>query len=277
MTKVICVVNDVSKDGSTLKAEHGLSLWIELEHSNVLFDTGQSAEVLEHNLSVLGLLPIKLDALVFSHAHLDHTGGVAAIFPERTTIPLHAHSDLFRARYSLKDDVYKTIGISMKESELSHHFYLKLNDEPVEIAPNLWTTGSISNRSERAGSSKSHLIHDVNGWQHDPYLDDISLVLKTSAGNVLICGCCHAGILNTLYHVENVFGGPIIAVIGGTHLISAEDEYLDYLTSIFQDRYPNCQYYLNHCTGKKTIERLTERMGSQIRHFPAGEIVSFPL
>lgn len=276
MTKVICVVNDEVKEGSTLKAEHGLSLWIELEHSNVLFDTGQSPEVLGHNLSVLGLSPIKLDALVFSHAHLDHTGGVAAIFPERTTIPLHAHSDLFRARYSSKDDVYKFIGIPMKESELSHYFYLKLSEEPVEITPNLWTTGSISHRQERAGSSKSHMIHNESGWQPDPYLDDLSLVLKTPMGNVLICGCCHAGILNTLNHVENVFGDPVIAVVGGTHLISAEDEYLEYLISVLLDRYPNCQFYLNHCTGKKSIERLTERMGSQIHHFSAGEMVSIP-
>jgi 7,8-dihydropterin-6-yl-methyl-4-(beta-D-ribofuranosyl)aminobenzene 5'-phosphate synthase len=276
MTKIICVVNDEVMEGSGLKKEHGVSFWIEMQHANVLFDTGQSPEVLSHNLQVLGLIPINIDALVFSHAHYDHTGGVAAIFPERTTIPLYANSDLFRARYSSKDDVYKSIGMTMKESDLSHYFYLKLSDDPVEVKPGLWTTGTILERPERMGISKHHMVHTQAGWEHDPYQDDLSLELKTSAGNVLICGCCHAGILNTLYHTEKVFGGPIIGVIGGTHLISADDQYLDHIVDVFQDRYPDCNFYLNHCTGKNVLERLTEKLGDRIQMFPAGSAVEFP-
>lgn len=275
MTKITCVVNDVVKEGSDLKAEHGLSLWIELEHTSVLFDTGQSAEVLSHNLQVLGLAPIHIDSLIISHAHDDHTGGMAAIFPERRTMPLFGQSSLFKGRYSAKNDVYKSVGMAIKESDLSHYFYMKLSDEPVEVAPNLWTTGAIVERPEAMGASKHHFIHTTSGWEPDPYTDDLSLVLKTSAGNVLICGCCHAGLLNTLNHAEKVFGGPFIAVLGGTHLNSLGDEYLDHIISEFEARYPDCQFYLNHCTGKNAIDRLTERIGERVHDFVAGSVVEF--
>ena len=275
MTKITCVVNDVVKEDSDLKAEHGLSLWIEMEHTSVLFDTGQSAEVLSHNLQVLGLSPIHIDALIISHAHDDHTGGVAAIFPERRTIPLYGQSSLFKARYSAKNEVYKSVGMDIKESDLSHYFYMKLSDERVEVAHNLWTTGAIVERPEPMGSSKHHLIHTPAGWEPDPYEDDLSMVLKTSVGNVLICGCCHAGLLNTLNHAEKFFGGPFIAVVGGTHLNTSGDEYLDHIIAEFEKRYPECQYYLNHCTGKNAIDRLTERMGERVHAFPAGSVVEF--
>lgn len=275
MTKIICVINDEVKEGMDLKAEHGLSFWIELEHHSVLFDSGQSPEVLDHNLKKLGLSPINIDSLVFSHAHDDHTGGVSAIFPERTTIPLIAHSDLFRARYSDKNGFYKFIGISMNEADLSHYFYLKLTDEPVEVAPDLWTTGTIVNRPERMGASKHHLIHNGGGWHEDPYLDDLSLVLNTPTGNVLICGCCHAGILNTLYHAENKFDGPFIAVVGGTHLATADDQYLNFIIETFQERYPDCKFYLNHCTGKHAIELMQEKFGERVKPFLAGESIQF--
>lgn len=275
MTKITCVVNDEAIEGSGLKSEHGLSLWIGMEHKNVLFDSGQSPEVLAHNLHTLGLSPITIDALVFSHAHYDHTGGVAAIFPERTTIPLYAQSSLFTARYSAKNDVYKSIGINIKESDLAHYFYLKLSDEPVEVAHNLWTTGAIVERYEPMGASKDHFVHSEAGWEHDHYQDDLSLVLKTAAGNVLICGCCHAGLLNTLFQAEKTFGGPFIAVVGGTHLLSAGDEYLDHIIAEFEERSPQCRFYLNHCTGKYAIERMTDRMGERVQLFKAGSVIEF--
>ena len=106
MTKIICVVNDEKCEGSTLEAKHGLSLWIQTDHGAVLFDTGQDPQVLTNNLNELNLSPIDLDALVFSHGHYDHTGGVAAIYQEQRTIPLYGNSDLFNARYETKNDVY---------------------------------------------------------------------------------------------------------------------------------------------------------------------------
>ncbi|MBE9525289.1 MAG: hypothetical protein IMY76_09325, partial [Chloroflexi bacterium] len=125
------------------------------------------------------------------------------------------------------------------------------------------------------GRSAQHTIHNEEGWQPDPYRDDLSLVLKTSAGLVLICGCCHAGLLNTLLHVENNFEGPIIAVLGGTHLISASGAELDRVISALNDRYMPLDLYLNHCTGQHAYQALVDVFGDQVRPYPAGTAIHF--
>ena len=138
----------------------------------------------------------------------------------------------------------------------------------------VWTTGEITSRTEFEGRSPHHYIQAGNGWQPDPYRDDISLVLKTNQGLVVICGCCHAGILNTLFHVERKFGGPILAVLGGLHLLYAEDQYLEHVVQVFDERFPDVSFYLNHCTGENAFNKLAAAFGSQIRACPAGTLVN---
>ena len=96
MVKIICVVNNTSQEDAGLRSEHGLAFWIETRYGNVLFDTGQTAAVLSHNLDVLGLLPRNIDMLALSHAHYDHTGGLEAILSKNTKLTLFAHPDIFR-------------------------------------------------------------------------------------------------------------------------------------------------------------------------------------
>ncbi len=78
-TRIICAVNDVVKEDTNLQSEHGLSFWIQTEHGTVLFDTGQTPEVLSHNLKELRLSFQDIDMLALSHAHYDHTGGLEAV------------------------------------------------------------------------------------------------------------------------------------------------------------------------------------------------------
>lgn len=275
MTRIICIVDNAVKNNTDLHSEHGLAFWIETEHGNVLFDTGQTADVLSHNLDVLGLLPQDVDNLVLSHAHYDHTGGLEAILSKNTKLTLYAHTDIFRPRYSLRNGEYRSIGLPLEQIDLSRRIKLELSDTPIEIVPNLWTTGEIYKRPAPEGGSAHHFIHDEAGWQHDPYRDDLSLVLKTSEGLVLMCGCCHAGIINTLFHVERIFEGPIIAIIGGAHLVSADDHYLNHVVNVFNERFQYLSFYLNHCTGENAFKKLADAFGSRVKTCPAGTIVTF--
>jgi 7,8-dihydropterin-6-yl-methyl-4-(beta-D-ribofuranosyl)aminobenzene 5'-phosphate synthase len=275
MTKIVCVVDNESKNDSNLKKEHGLSFWIETQAGVVLLDTGQTAEVLSHNLSESGLSADRVDVLALSHAHYDHTGGLGVFFAANKSIPLYTHSDIFHPRYSLRNGEYKSIGLAYTRPELAQYFDLHLSDTPVEIVPGCWTTGEIKVRPERVGGSEHLLIQTEDGWQPDPYRDDMSLVLVTEAGLVLICGCCHAGILNTLFHVERMFGDRRIrTIIGGTHLVSADDAYLEYVMDVLQQRWPDCSFFLNHCTGKHAFQMLSQAFGSRVQACPAGTVIS---
>ena len=273
--KIICVVNDTVKNSSNLIAEHGLSFWIQTKHGIVLLDTGQTAAVLSHNLKVLNLFPQDVDKLVFSHAHYDHTGGLEAILASNTKLTLYAHPDIFRARYSLRQGEYHSIGLSFDQPSLAQRVKLNLSDVFSEVVPDLWTTGGIPERPEPVGSSPNLFIGDGAVWQPDIYRDDISLVLKTAQGLVVICGCCHAGILNTLFHVERKFKEPILAVLGGLHLLYAEDQYLEHVVDVLDKRFPDMSLYLNHCTGENAFKKLANAFGNRVKACPAGTIVNF--
>ena len=274
-TKIIAVVDNHVKGEASLRSEHGLAMWIETPHGTVLFDTGQTAEVLAHNLGLLGLKPENVDALVLSHSHYDHTGGMEAILSRNENLRLIAHAGLFRPRYSLHKGDYKSIGMAVTEQDLAQRVKLTLSDVPVEVLPNLWTTGGIHERPEPVGGSDHLFSGKDGGMQPDRYEDDLSLVLKTSDGLVLICGCCHAGILNTLLHVKQHFGEPIIAVIGGMHLKSALDAYLEHVVQVLLADFPGLTIYPNHCTGDDAIEKLHSAFGDRVSLFSAGSTLQF--
>ena len=270
MIKITCVVDNNAKENTELRSEHGLSFWIETEDGILIFDTGQTSAIFAFNLGLLGLKIQDATALALSHAHYDHTGGIETLLSQKENLKIYAHSDLFQPRYSFREGEYRSIGIAMTQEELSSRAELHLSDAPKEIFPNLWTTGEISPRPEAEGRSPHHFIR-VNGeWQPDPYQDDLSLVIQTPAGLVLICGCCHAGLLNTLLHVQKNFLGPIIGILGGTHLRSTREADLRHVGETLETRHPNVELYLNHCTGKEAQAFLANRFGECARAFPAG-------
>jgi 7,8-dihydropterin-6-yl-methyl-4-(beta-D-ribofuranosyl)aminobenzene 5'-phosphate synthase len=275
LNKITCVVNDIVEPGRGLLSEHGLSFWIEKDQAIALFDTGQTAAVLENNLRVLDLEPKNVQALALSHAHYDHTGGLEAVLGKNPDLRIYAHLDIFRARYSKRKGEYRSIGMQMSRDDLENAAELSLNAEPDQMLPGLWTTGEISPRPELEGRSNHHYLKDGDAWLPDEYKDDLSLVMEVEGGIVLICGCCHAGLLNTLFYVEKKFPQPLRAVIGGTHLLTADGEYLRHVMDVIDTRFPDMRFYLNHCTGENAIQKFKQKFGGRVAAFPAGSVADF--
>jgi len=275
MNKVICVVDNKALKDTGLKTEHGLAFWIETEAGTVLFDTGQTADALAHNMSLLNLSVKDIDAVAISHSHFDHTGGLEAVIPENPDLIMYANEDVFRSKFSLHDGKYDASGFEKSREEYTNRVEVRLSDTPTEIFPSLWTTGEITQRMEPEGRSSNHYIRDGGEWKPDPYRDDMSLVLKTQDGLVVVCGCCHAGLLNTLAHVKENFKGPIITVMGGTHLMTADGRLMDHVINVLDERYSDLLFYLNHCTGDDAIKALGNAFGERVQPFPAGAVVTF--
>jgi 7,8-dihydropterin-6-yl-methyl-4-(beta-D-ribofuranosyl)aminobenzene 5'-phosphate synthase len=274
LIEIRCVVEDTALDAE-FRAEHGVSFHIRTPAGQILFDTGQSGEVLLHNTGRLGIDLGQIDALAISHGHYDHTGGLAHVLAHtRPMIPLFALPDLFRERYAGENR--DSVGIKILRDELAEKADLHLSADPVEMLPGIWTTGEITERPDFEGRGVTHMIHEDGVWKPDPYRDDMSLVVEAEDGLIVLLGCGHAGLLNILRKVQRVFPQQaIIAVIGGTHLGGATDDMLRRAVHELRVTYDSPRLYPNHCTGNKAFATLAEAFGDTAQPCPAGTVLTF--
>jgi len=272
--KITCVVDDRAQADSGCKAEHGAAFVIERDGRRVLFDTGQSGPVLLHNLAVLGFAPEQLDAIILSHGHDDHTGGLSALLDQAQGIPLYAHSDLFRERFKKTDTNPKQVGPSLDQTAAADRADLHLSDESVNVVPGVWTTGGITSRAEPEGRSPYHVVQQGRSWMADPYRDDLSVVAESAEGLVLICGCCHAGLLNTLAQVRDVFDQDPVAIVGGTHLVHFDIPTMEHVIEELRNYGPP-QMFLGHCTGQRGFLALKAAFSDRVGICQAGTVLEF--
>ncbi len=265
--KITCLVDNAVQLNSGFWGEHGLAYLIETAGRRVLFDTGNSGTVLSHNLKRLDIDLLSIDALAISHAHSDHTGGLPLLLGQlRPGIPLFAHADLFRERFAQGEDAARRIGLPLSRAELAERLTLKLSAEPQEIVPGVWTSGEITDRREFEGRGKGLLMADAGELVADAYRDDMALVLQAGDRLALLCGCCHAGLLNTLAHVARHFPQPIALVAGGLHLAAVTAEDLA-RTGATLAALPALQgVYPGHCTGETAFLALTHVLDSGVVH-----------
>jgi len=270
--KITCLVDNAVATGSSFWGEHGLAFLVESKDGRLLFDTGAGGAVLLHNMQSAGIDAHSVTALAVSHAHYDHTGGLPAFLELRPGLPLFANADLLRERFARREGRIESRGLPLMPAELQRWADLRLSTERQEILTGVWTTGEIAERPHPEGRSPYHVVRHEGAWAPDCYRDDMALVLESPGGLVLLCGCCHAGLLNTLAHVRRAFGQDPVAVIGGTHLVGADTDQLQHLMREL-DGLGAPALYLNHCTGLAAYLALALAFDNQVHACPAGTVL----
>ena len=215
----VVVENTARKPG--LLGEHGLSFWIDTGTHHVLFDTGQG-QTLGPNANCLHLDLASADAVVLSHGHYDHTGGLRHVLGVATRAKLYLHPQALIRRYSGRAGQARAVGLaSVTEQELSQEIHrLDWTTHPTEVVPGVFATGEIPRRTAYEDTGGDFFL-DAAGQVPDRILDDQGLYADTDLGLVVILGCAHAGVVNTLDYIRHITGRPIHAVLGGTHLVNA--------------------------------------------------------
>ena len=256
---VLCE-NSVGPISGTL-GEHGFSALIEpSEGTPLLFDTGQGLTLL-HNARRMNKDLTKVQKVLISHGHYDHAGGLLALLTECGPKHIYAHPGVFTPRFRIRDtgECYP-IGMPHSRDELeAAGAAITISKEFCEISTGLFLTGEVP-RTIDFETGDQGLYCDQTGQEIDTTPDDQSMVLETDKGLVIILGCCHAGLINTLEHVAHSTGRrDVYAVIGGTHLGFCGQEQLDKTITAMKG-WGIKKVSAGHCTGFVVSARLSRDM-----------------
>ncbi|MCU0608854.1 MAG: MBL fold metallo-hydrolase [Chitinispirillaceae bacterium] len=271
----ITVIVDNTAGSEKLSAEHGLSLWIEAGKTRILFDTGMG-EALPHNSTALGIDIAAADAVVLSHGHYDHTGALPFVIRANPGMPVYCHPDAILPRYNRHDDgTAHSIGMPGEaQKALARAPDRTWVTGAKQIAPSLYLTGPVLRHTLFEDTGGSFFL-DPALQRPDPINDDLSLWIETDGGIVVITGCCHAGIVNTVNHIAKLRpGAKIRAIIGGLHLLHASAQRLAATLDACATWSPEL-IVACHCTGDIAAQALTERFGNTVKNGKSGMKLTF--
>jgi 7,8-dihydropterin-6-yl-methyl-4-(beta-D-ribofuranosyl)aminobenzene 5'-phosphate synthase len=265
--------NSVGPLSGTL-GEHGFSALIELsDGSPILFDTGQGLTLL-HNARCMNKDLSRVGDVVISHGHYDHAGGLKPLLEMCGTKRVYSHPSVFCPRYRVKDtgECHPiSFPVSREELETAGAVF-DLSSEFRAIAPGIYLTGEVPRVTDFETGDQG-LYRDCTGQELDNTPDDQSLVLETEKGLVLVLGCCHAGLVNTLEHVAYMTGRrDIHAVIGGTHLLFCSQEQIGKTVAALRTLGIK-KLAAGHCTGFAASARLSRELPKEFQTAMVGYTV----
>jgi 7,8-dihydropterin-6-yl-methyl-4-(beta-D-ribofuranosyl)aminobenzene 5'-phosphate synthase len=255
--------------------EHGFACLVQTPVGVWLFDTG-SGETLLPNLLALEHDASKIDGIILSHGHYDHCGGLLPLLKRIGPRPVYGHSQIFGERFWQGQHEERRIGLPYSQAELeSAGATFTFLDTLTAISPGVHFSGAIS-RLTQTETGDPHLVRysdDGKGLVADEFPDDAALAIETAKGLVVLLGCAHSGLINTVEHFRCKLGNPHVhAIIGGTHLGPAGDEQfaatLDYLSRLDFDRLG-----VSHCTGQIRSSQLYARFPDKVFFANVGKTV----
>jgi 7,8-dihydropterin-6-yl-methyl-4-(beta-D-ribofuranosyl)aminobenzene 5'-phosphate synthase len=212
-----------------LRAEHGVSMLVTTyansTRDSFLFDTGVTIDGVLHNLDALQVKPNELHAIVLSHGHTDHTRGLIGLIKRygRPRIPIVLHPDAFLKRKNVFPDGHETEHIPPSQHDLKAEGVEIIEDRAptMLVGGQVLVTGQIARTTSFEKGNPTQVAWIDDKWQPDPWIhDDQAMIMNVKdKGLVVLTGCGHAGVVNTLKHARDLTGvSHIHAVIGGFHL-----------------------------------------------------------
>ena len=231
-----------------------------------------------HNAQVLRIDLSAIDRIVLSHGHADHTGGLRDVLTRAGEVEVIGHPDIWPPKYSRREEQkerYIGIPFSRKALEgLGASF--RLGREPVRITDRVMTTGEIPMTSGYERVDENLFVKE-NGTLHPDSLDDdLALVVDADFGLVVILGCGHRGLINALYHAQQVTSvKQIHTVLGGCHLIGASVERIKLTINALKELDVK-RVGVSHCTGLPAAAMMAQELGDRFFYNNSGTRINLP-
>jgi len=261
--------------GAGILGEHGLCWCLRHGGQQLLFDLGQGM-ALESNAKRMGIDLEDTDVLVFSHGHYDHVGGWGALADRLSSAKLYLHPDALTPKFQRRADgrmVPAGVAAFAGAVESAGNEVI-VSTEPCEVLPGIWMTGEVP-RANQLEDTGGDFYCGQRGADVDLILDDQSLFFKTKLGVVVVLGCAHAGLVNTLDYISKLSGERIHAVLGGMHLLHAGAERMQFTIEGLRRLAPDW-LAPNHCTGDAAVAALRAAFPHKVFEMHAGQSCLFP-
>lgn len=261
---ITVLVDYEAKEG--LETEHGFAAWVEVGDKRILFDTGQLG-AMQANAVKLGIDLKQAETLVLSHGHFDHTGMLPNVLNENSRLHVYFAHGLHIDRYSCKPGTpVRSIGIpEASRQALSCLPAEQLHDlsAPHYLVPGIGVTGPVPRKSNFEDVGGPFFL-DPDSRQDDLIEDDQSMWFETDGGLVILLGCCHAGLVNTIDYIRKISGiEKVRGVIGGMHLVNADQQRLDKTFEAMAGW--NAEFLVPcHCTGENAATQMQKLLGENI-------------
>jgi 7,8-dihydropterin-6-yl-methyl-4-(beta-D-ribofuranosyl)aminobenzene 5'-phosphate synthase len=251
-------------------AQHGVSYFIRLhrdqgEKTSILFDTGYDGKAVLHNMKLLGLDINEVDYIVLSHNHYDHSNGLLYLLEKRTkktAIPVIVGRGFFEKTIALKPRMrILNPDWSRNQGESLGTWFIETS-EKLEIMPGVSVPGIIKydERLEFEKEAPEYYIVDGNGFKRDFLEHEIALVIESSRGLLVFTGCSHPGVASIVEKVVNLYGRKVYSVIGGMHLINADELRIKRTIQKLREL-GVAKVFAGHCTGLKAEKAFLEVYG----------------
>lgn len=268
--------------------EWSFSALYESDKESILFDTGFHEDTVIHNAKVLNKDLSKVEKVILSHYHSDHTGGLIKLRNMYKKINEDAFSKVYVAR-GFFNQRYTSDGVKVGPGNFADANDFKdaaeeagvtfiILDQHLEISKNLYATGTVIRTNETYNGPTGLVISDPNSKSLIPdiILDDQSAGMLTENGWVMMSGCGHSGIINTAKKLQSIKDVPIYGAIGGFHLFKATNEVIDNTANWLKDA-GMTKFMGGHCTGIYAAERVADIIGisrDNLSHTAIGSILT---
>jgi 7,8-dihydropterin-6-yl-methyl-4-(beta-D-ribofuranosyl)aminobenzene 5'-phosphate synthase len=249
--------------------EWGQSLLIESNGEKILFDAGPTG-MISQNATLLGVDLGTVDKIVVSHGHYDHTGGLQEVLIKSMEAGRHpdgveliGHPDIFTSKYFyIKDFIERYVGIPYQREELeAMGARFNLSRDAIKLNENMLTTGEVEITVDFEKIDKDLHVKEGSAQIPDRLADDMGIIIKTEQGLVILLGCGHRGMINTIRHAQKITGiNDVYAIIGGTHLISADSNQVQKTIEALKELKIK-KLGVSHCTGLKSAALLANHFG----------------
>jgi 7,8-dihydropterin-6-yl-methyl-4-(beta-D-ribofuranosyl)aminobenzene 5'-phosphate synthase len=249
-----------------LVAEHGLSMLIETKNRKILFDTGQSG-VLVQNAKLMGIDLNDIDAVVISHGHFDHTGGLKSFLEINSHANIYAKEEIFSMKY-YGSDWYVGIPVDtvVPQNRLRLVDRITEMDEGFFIVPDIPLINSADTQFE------NFFIRKGDEFIPDEFNDELFLASASDGMISVFSSCSHRGITNIISEATRHFGLPLGMVMGGFHLKDADEEQIKLVTTALKQYNPR-QLGVCHCSGVGTYAWLKPELSCDVFYNMTGNVV----